>query len=121
MHGGDDSGKRVIDGQRLSNITVERSRLKAELGKNGSQLTIGADALKLAVTMIRDLPRLYAKSGPDVRGAITDALFTKLYIDEDRLTEAVYRPEFGEIVEAYEAQNAPSVAFSIQCPRDRGK
>jgi predicted transcriptional regulator len=85
--------------QRIAAIATERHRIRRELAKSGSQLSAGAEALQLAIGLLRDLPTLYSKYGPEVRQAINDALFTRLYIDQD-VTRVDWNDQAAEIYTA---------------------
>lgn len=57
--------------QRIASIATERIRIRSELAKSGSQLSVGAEALRLAIGLLRDLPGIYGQHGAEVRQAST--------------------------------------------------
>lgn len=85
--------------QRIASIATERIRIRSELAKSGSQLSVRAEALRLAIGLLRDLPGIYGQHGAEVRQAINDALFTRLYIDQD-VTRVIWQDEAAEIYAA---------------------
>ncbi len=56
--------------------------------------------LKAATRLLQDIPALYQDVTDEIRGLINDAIYSKLWLDEDDVVDADLRPPFDEIAEA---------------------
>jgi site-specific DNA recombinase len=108
---------------RLNKLLADRLRLTQDLADSSRQVRLGADAILAAIELLRDVPKLYVDQSDQVRGIINDALFRRIYIDEAGVSEAQFRPEIGELVDAADATDGVSAHatrrpdLSVETPR----
>jgi hypothetical protein len=86
--------------QRLNAIQLKRSKLTEELGQTGERLAVGAALIENALVLLADPQGMYEKMADDQRRLMNQAVFEKLYVIEDSVTEAVFNPPFDELLQA---------------------
>ena len=86
---------------RLKRIEQQRRSLQEQMSTSGTRLEAGAKHVRAALDLLHDPERLYRQAGPDERHLLNGAIFERLYVFEDRITDQVYRPPFDELVGAH--------------------
>ena len=89
--------------ERLRQVRQQRIKLKEEYGKAECNLQAGADLIEAALDLLTDPEAAYRTGGPSERQMLNAALFEKLYVYEDQITDQTYRPPFDELVHARQA------------------
>ena len=97
--------------QRLAVIIRKRNLIASRLRETGDRLAAGAALIQDALALLEDPQRLYKRMAPEQRRQMNQAIFERLYVFDDSIGEAVFRPPFDELMEAKEF--ALSLASSI--------
>ena len=86
--------------ERLNTLRTERARLEVDVTQSGAALAAGAEVLEACIQLAADVRELYVAANDEARGALNDALFRRIYVDEDGVHGAELREPFAEIVDA---------------------
>ncbi|HVF13643.1 MAG TPA: hypothetical protein VM942_03535, partial [Acidimicrobiales bacterium] len=87
--------------ERLKRIERQRKTIQEQLSKSGTSIEAGAEVLRAALDLLNDLEQLYRRAGPDERHLLNTAIYERLYVYEDRITDQSYRSPFDEVVDAH--------------------
>lgn len=90
--------------QKLIDIERERDRLRERLAATENELATGAELLNAALDLLERPDELYCRATDAGRRAINQALFEKLYIDRDAVSNDETRSPFAELVATHRAQ-----------------
>jgi len=85
---------------RLNKIATERTRLQEALDETDDSLAIGAATIDAALKLLDNPLELYRQSGPKFRRTLNQAIFDKLYVYQDEVTDHVLREPFADLIEA---------------------
>jgi hypothetical protein len=85
---------------RLRSIETRRGTLQAELTDSNTKLAAGARAVESILALLRDASGLYQRSTDGCRRLLNEAVFEKLYVYADEVTEDRLREPFRRFVEA---------------------
>ncbi len=96
----DDDGPKVKLRARLAKIAGQRAKLEEQLEHSDDSLEVGAALLEAALALLKNPEEFYRQSGPKFRRILNQAIFEKLYVFEDEVTEHVLREPFAEMHEA---------------------
>jgi site-specific DNA recombinase len=86
--------------QRLNDIEIKRAKLNEEVNQAVADLTAGAELLEAVLKVMGDSGRIYPLLATQDKRLFIQALFTKLYVDENGITDEQIREPIAEIVEA---------------------
>lgn len=98
---GDVSGPKVK--ARLLKLAGQRKKLQEELGDVSDRLDVGTALVAAALRLLERPSELYRQSAPDNQRRLNQAIFEKLYVEVDRVTDDVLAEPFLELVEAQRA------------------
>ena len=87
---------------RLRKITDQRVRFQTELDEVGAGLSVGADLIEKALKLAEDAYRLYCQMGPEQRRLFNRAVFERIYVYEDGVSDREYREPFSVLIPASE-------------------
>ena len=85
---------------RLRQIAAERAKLEEQLERTDDRLEVGAALIDAALELLRKPEELYRQSGEKNRRLLNQAIFEKLYVDDNEVTDHVLREPFAELHEA---------------------
>lgn len=94
--------------ERLNKINEDRVRLESDVNQSGAALAVGASILEDAIRLAADVRTLYADAEDSARVALNDAIFRRVFVDEDGVRSAELREPFHEIVEAADLHGKPA-------------
>ncbi|MFL6136695.1 MAG: helix-turn-helix domain-containing protein [Frankiaceae bacterium] len=86
--------------ERSNAIQLERQRVQAGLADTGDQLKIGAERLRAAIALIRDVAGLYQRGDDGVRRQLNHTFYQRFCLDDDhgvRVAEGVSNPPFDDV------------------------
>lgn len=86
--------------QRINQLREDRARIEAERREAGTAITTGADVLDQCLALLGDIGQLYRQANDPARGSLNDAIFKRLFIDEDGVRNTEVRPPFDDILQA---------------------
>lgn len=86
--------------ERLNQLNQERARLENDLLQSGTALTAGAEVLEACLSLAADVRELYVLAVDSARRELNDAMFVRLFLDEDGVHGADLRKAFAEILDA---------------------
>ena len=86
--------------QRLNAIQLKRNKLTVQLDQTGERLAVGAALIEDALLLLADPKGLYEKMAPDQRRLMNQAVFARLYVIEDTVTDSVFNAPFDELLQA---------------------
>ena len=89
--------------QKLHDLLARRATLTAELDTLDGDLTAGADLLESALQVLVDPRQLYRLLSNEHRRQFLQAVFTRLYVDDQGIVEDEFREPFDELVPSYRA------------------
>ncbi len=89
--------------QRLTAVQRKRDQITERLRESDGRLEIGVRLIEKALRLLADPQRLYRQMSPEQRRLLNQAIFEKLYVHQDQVDEAVYRPPFDELLAARNA------------------
>jgi site-specific DNA recombinase len=104
--------------ERLRRIQQERNRLRAQREVSDDRLEIGAAVIQAALDILDKPSELYRSSGPKHRRLINQAVFEKVYVYENGVTDHVLREPFAELIDAQQQVGRPTGLGTR--PRSRG-
>ena len=87
---------------RLRRIAAERAKLEEQLERTDDRLEVGAALIDAALELLRDPEEMYRQSGEKYRRILNQAIFERLYVDDNEVTDHVLREPFAELHEAQE-------------------
>ncbi len=93
--------------ERMNKLREERARLEDHLGQSGAALVVGARVLDTCVRLAADVRELYAAADDRPRADLNDAIFRRMFIDEEGVRRADLREPFGEIIKAATLHEQP--------------
>jgi site-specific DNA recombinase len=99
---------------RLDKIMSERAKLEEKLAEGDLQLDVGVQLLQAALELLRKPYELYRQSGPKFRRTLNRAIFRKLYIDDNEVTDAELQEPFAELLEAQTRIESGDTAVGIR-------
>ena len=106
--------------ERLNQINQDRARLEEDIRESGSALAAGADVLEVCLHLAADVRELYAAAVDSARRELNDAMFLRLFLDEDGIHGADLRKPFGEIFDASEThavcEASPTAVLTNSAP-----
>ena len=82
---------------RLRKIRAEREKLAEQLEHADDRLEVGAAVIEAALDLLNDPEELYRRSAPKYRRLLNQAIFVKLYVDDNEVTDGVMREPFAEL------------------------
>ena len=85
---------------RSNAIKMERSRVQVKLTGTSDELAIGAERLANCLSLVEDVPRLYAAAPDETRRRLNQAFFHRLFLDDGssvRVAEDELNSPFDEI------------------------
>ena len=94
---------------RLASMKEKRDKIKGELGGITINLATGAAMLEAALDLLANPQELYRRSGAEQRRLLNQAIFDRLYVFDEEITEATYHTPFDELLAARDAANRPGV------------
>ena len=83
--------------RRLRKIRAEREKLEEQLEHSDDRLEVGAAVIEAALDLLNDPEEMYRRSAPKYRRLLNQAIFVKLYVDDNEVTDHVMREPFAEI------------------------
>ncbi len=95
--------------RRLNAILLKKSKLAEQLGQTGERLAVGAALIENALVLLQDPRKLYERMDPEQRRMMNQAIFEKLYVIEDTITDAVFNAPFDELIQAKDALSVHAV------------
>ncbi len=101
---GDQSSAKVK--QRLNGIQRERSKIAQQLDQTGERLAVGAALIENALTLLHDPQGLYEQMAPEQRRLMNQAIYERLYVLDDTISDAAFNPPFDELLEARDAASS---------------
>jgi site-specific DNA recombinase len=91
---------------RLAQLQGQQERVRAQFEKISCSLAAGAALLEDALNLLENPQELYRRSGPKQRQLLNLAVFDKIYVIEDGVSDATYRPPFDELAALREASES---------------
>lgn len=86
--------------QRINQLREDRARIESERREAGAAITTGADVLDQCLALLGDTGQLYRQANDLARGSLNEAIFKRLFIDEDGVRTTDLRPPFDGILQA---------------------
>ena len=83
--------------QKLRDIQRERERLTERLGVTNDDLAYDARLIEACLKLLTDPHALYLRCSDDQRRLLNQALFTGLYVDEDRIGDHELKEPFASL------------------------
>ena len=84
--------------ERLAVIGDRRAALTETVASGGVQLNRGAEVIRGALKLLEDPHELYRQSDGAGRRALTQALFTRIYVEDGIVTDDVLAEPFDELL-----------------------
>lgn len=89
--------------ERIARIRRQRSHLEEQMDRSGDRLDAGAELIRATLDLLLARPeRIYHSANPEDRRLLNGAIFERLYVYEDTVTEHVLQPVISDLVEAQE-------------------
>ncbi len=85
---------------RLLKIQRDKENIEEQLDRVADTLEVGAALIESALTLLEHPQELYRQAGPKERRLLNQAIFQKLYIDDEGVTGGIFAEPFVELVEA---------------------
>jgi site-specific DNA recombinase len=92
--------------QRLAGIQIQRNKAQSQLNQTDERLALGAKMIENALVLLDDPQHLYEQMAADQRRLLNQAFFEKLYVFEDRVTDAILNPPFDELLQIKDIHTA---------------
>jgi site-specific DNA recombinase len=86
---------------RLATIRDEQTKLRRQLEAAATQLETGRQVFLTALRLLEDPHSMYQHGGETVRSILNRALFARLYVDGQKVTEQALQEPFDMLGEAY--------------------
>ncbi len=122
--GGSESSNAKIR-RRLNALDEKRRALQKELDTAVVDLSNGAKLVEYGARLLSNVAALYRKCNDEQRTLLNQAIFDRIYIDEDRIVRVEYSEPFDELVQAKiawersrAAQGAGDAAGAPEVPED---
>jgi site-specific DNA recombinase len=91
---------------RLLRIQRDKEQIDGQLEQINDSLDVGAALVEEALRLLDRPQELYRRAGPKERRLLNQAIFSKLYIDDEDVTASVLAEPFAELVEAQDRVQA---------------
>ena len=101
--------------ERLRRIAAERLELQALLEDGDDRLEAGAKVLNDVLDLLEKPGQLYERSNDQGRRLINQAIFSKLYIEQDEVTDDLLHEPFESVVDLDRAVRAEQEAAGTPC------
>ncbi len=92
--------------QRLGIILRQKTKLSQQLAESTERLAVGAALIEDALLVLSNPQGLYERMSPEQRQLMNLAIFEKLYIFDDGITDAVFKPPFDDLMPVRDAAEA---------------
>jgi hypothetical protein len=89
--------------QRLRDIKRQRDQVQGQLDHTDERLAVGAALIENALVLLSNPQEIYRSMGPEQRQLLNQAIFEKLYVYEDKVTDVVFNPPFDDLMRVREA------------------
>ncbi len=89
--------------QRLNDIEQKRHRINLQLDDVSADLSVGSELLEAALQLMEDPATLYRRVSDQDRRLLNQAIFEKLYVDNDTITDDELKEPFAELVATHQA------------------
>ncbi len=96
--------------RRLMEVHRQRAQIAEQVTGRQEQLDIGVQLIEGALQFLDDPANLYKMMGAEQRRKMNRALFEKLYVQDDSMSDVVLKSPFGELLGAQEA-TAPTKVY----------
>ncbi len=83
---------------RLTKLGDERDQLRRELDGLDTRLSVGAGVIRAALDLLAEPHRLYEHAGERDRRLLNQAIFQRLYVDDNAVTEERLNEPFDELL-----------------------
>ena len=97
---------------RLHEIERQRETLKRALAEVSDDLSAGARLIEVCLRLLQNPQELYRRCDDTQRRQLNQAIFVKLYVEEDHVTKHVLREPFAELHVAQHSQQLAALATS---------
>ena len=87
--------------QRLNSIEHKRLRIREQLNEVEADLSIGAALLEAALQLLSETGSLYRQVRDSDRRLLNQAIFERLYVDNNTVSDDQLREPFSEIIAAH--------------------
>jgi site-specific DNA recombinase len=84
--------------ERLNTIQRQRSKIRQQLDEASHQLAEGAALIENALQLLANPQDLYERMAPEQRRLMNSAIYDKLFVFEDTITEATFNPPFNDLL-----------------------
>jgi site-specific DNA recombinase len=84
--------------QRLGSIRRQQDQINHQLEETQERLAVGAALVENALVLLEDPQGAYERMAPEQRRLLNQAIFEKLYLFEQKASEAVFNPPFDELI-----------------------
>jgi site-specific DNA recombinase len=101
VEGGDLPSGKVRE--RLNRIKQQRLRLQQDAGEVDGRLQAGAALIEAALDLLVNPETLYRSAGPSERAMLNQAIFERLYVFQDQITDQEFRPPFADLAQVRRA------------------
>jgi site-specific DNA recombinase len=88
---------------RLAKIHQQQERVRQQLDTASHNLAAGAALVEAALKLLDHPMELYRSMGPKQRQLLNLAIFEKLYVIDDYISDAVFNPPFDELIRVQRA------------------
>lgn len=95
---------------KIDSIRDEREQITTALEASGKELAQGRGVLADALALLEQPAQLYRGGGDTVRALLNRALFSRLYVDGDKITNQEVREPFAALMEAHREHHAEQVS-----------
>jgi hypothetical protein len=107
---------------RLKVIKEKRETLQRESGEITERLMAGGAFIEDALNLLDDPQELYRQMDPGQRRLLNQAVFDKIYVIEDKVTEVTFKPPFDELMFArHVAHETGREVLRTPCPGPEGR
>lgn len=106
--------------ERLNNIERKRLRIGEQLNEVEADLSVGASMLEAALELLGEPSTLYQQVSDSDRRLLNQAIFEKLYVDNDAVNDDQLKEPFSDMVAAHNvALRRSGDAVSSSGPKTR--
>ena len=89
--------------ERLNRIKQQRLRLQQDAVEVDGRLQAGAALIEAALDLLVDPETLYRAAGPAERHMLNQAIFERVYVFQDHVTDQDFRPLFQDLAQVRQA------------------
>lgn len=89
--------------ERVGELRFERARISERLEVIHEDLSVSVAYLEAALALLEEPGELYANATDEHRKLLNQALFEKILVDDEEITDVVYNEPFAELVGAERA------------------